>query len=59
MSGSIAGNHQYRSRTVPFLAFFGTVSHRGDEIDIPGCSASHTMENSFEYGQDSETGTKG
>ena len=59
MSGSIAGNHQYRSRTVPFLAFFGTVSDRGDEIDIPGCSASHTMENSFEYGQDSETVTKG
>src|SRR5207237_3214706 len=48
ISSSIAANHQYRSRTVPFLAFFGTVSHRGDEIDIPGCSASHTMENIIE-----------
>jgi len=54
MSGSIAGNHQYRSHTVPFLTFFGTVSNHGDEIDVTGSSAFHTMENSFDYGQDSK-----
>src|SRR5438046_1063721 len=61
MSGSIAGNHQYLSRTVPLLAFFGTVPIAATRSRFRGAAPPYDgkqlrLRPGFEEGSQSDTG---